>query len=73
MVFESMGGYTDLTQYNLSIKQLLCDVNTYDRGILLRVEFSHEYLAWGLENCVNNDECDFCNNEDISEKKLPEL
>ena len=26
-----------------------------------------------LENCVNNDECDFCNNEDVSEKKLPEL
>ena len=48
MVFESMGGYTDLTQYNLSIKQLLCDVNTYDRGILLHVAFSHEYLACGL-------------------------
>ena len=47
MVFEGRGGYTDLTQDNLSIKQLLCDVNTYDRGILLHVAFSHEYLACG--------------------------
>ena len=48
MVFEGSGGYTDLTQDNLRIKQLLCDVNTlYDREILLHIAFSHEYLARG--------------------------